>query len=277
MPDELRHKPEKNDQIEATGAERLASLRQKVNRLVARSKDLEISQQAEEFTKVERAKNTLSGTRRSVQSRQESAKSKGVQAASDHEKIARQRKKQEKVATEIRETATMLDTANLVDLSAHDAERVTDQMVRLEVNAADVVQVETASSHGYETHDFLTLAQMAARLGRPVTENGRPLLSVLSRPETKHFLATLAALQRAFNSASTPVPVAYFSELDTPDLKALVNGFSSHLKTVRPNFLSSNSYKWGDLVAEAANYFKTANERRLSIGTQLFRKLRGFG
>ncbi len=167
----------------------------------------------------------------------------------------------------------MLDTANLVDLSAHDADSVTDQMARLEVDAADAVQVETASRHGYETHDFLTLAQMAAKLGRPVLENGQPLLSVLSRPETKHFLATLAALQRAYNTSASRRPTALLRELETSDLAALVRGFENHLDQNRPGFFASNTYKWRDLTAVAEDFFEIVNGQRQSTGTELYRKV----
>ncbi|CAM2008784.1 hypothetical protein APED_19190 [Acanthopleuribacter pedis] len=83
----------------------------------------------------------------------------------------------------------------------------------------------------------------------------------------------LAALQRAFNSASTPLPVAYFSELDTPDLAALVHGFEIHLDQNRPGFITSNTYKWRDLTAAAETFFEIANGHRQTAGTELYRKL----
>lgn len=184
-----------------------------------------------------------------------------------------ERQRAEENEQRFRQATTLLHTADSKGLSQKEAEEVEDQLVKAKIDPARTVTIETAASDGYETHEFKQIAKLASRLGRPVTKNGRPLLAVLSRPETKRYLATLAALQRAFNTTSTPLPVATFSELDTPDLEALIDGFSNHLEKVRPDFLSSNSYKWGDLAAEAHVFVQKANDRRIAVGTQLFRKI----
>ena len=263
--------PDPKDQALEQSRTRQSSLREAINRkLAAADMALELDMLAGKNSTQQRQKEALEDQ---VQRDEKAAEELGtrVQAETSESAAGDELPKVSRRIEQLRETEAILRSRDLTNLSAEQA-----NLLDLTIQALDQpdtkVKLETATEVGHTEHSLKTLAPLAAELGRPFYRDGKLDLPALSRPETKLFLATLAAMTEAFRSGQA-MPVSGLEDLPVEDKIGLYDLVKASLARHYPHIKAEGTYKYADLATATKTILQAANSIRQEAGTDLFSRI----
>lgn len=218
------------------------------------------------FAKLNFAQQTLFSHRKNVEKTAQRESSRVVTAnlAADH---------REKEAAAIEPAAQLLSTSDLPPLNGNQT-RIIHKVVSIlpGLQPEKHIKVELATELGFEEVELEALQPIAEKIGHPFFREGLPDFRILSNPEEQFFLATLAALAKAYDTGRETFPVSRFAELPVDDMKALHDLFRGVLAKRHPHLHANANYKGKDLRQVAEEVLRKANAVRREAGTDLFGK-----